>query len=86
MRWARWTSSAGKRDVLKMFEEDPETKAIVLIGEIGGTKEQSAAEYISSNVEKPVIEGKEARTLQKHESVVTETKIQLTSGIPTINP
>ena len=42
-------------DVLKMFEEDPETKAIVLIGEIGGTKEQSAAEYISSNVNKPVI-------------------------------
>ena len=42
-------------DILKMFEEDSETKAIVLIGEIGGTKEQSAAEYISSNVEKPVI-------------------------------
>ena len=42
-------------DVLKMFEEDPETKAIVLIGEIGGTKEQRAAEYISNNVAKPVI-------------------------------
>ena len=42
-------------DVLKMFNEDPETESIVLIGEIGGTKEQEAAAYIKQYVrEKPV--------------------------------
>lgn len=41
-------------DVLKLFNEDPETEAIVLIGEIGGTKEQEAAAYIKANVKKPV--------------------------------
>jgi succinyl-CoA synthetase alpha subunit len=41
-------------DVLKLFNEDPETEAIVLIGEIGGTKEQEAAAYIKANVRKPV--------------------------------
>jgi succinyl-CoA synthetase alpha subunit len=41
-------------DVLKLFNEDPETEAIVLIGEIGGTKEQEAAEYIKAHVRKPV--------------------------------
>jgi len=42
-------------DVLKMFEEDEETDAIVLIGEIGGTQEEEAAEYIASHATKPVI-------------------------------
>ena len=41
-------------DVLKLFNEDPETDAIVLIGEIGGTKEQEAADYIKAHVRKPV--------------------------------
>ena len=41
-------------DVLRLFNEDPETEAIVLIGEIGGTKEQEAAAYIKANVKKPV--------------------------------
>ncbi|MDA3928649.1 MAG: succinate--CoA ligase subunit alpha [Prolixibacteraceae bacterium] len=41
-------------DVIKMFENDPETEGIVLIGEIGGTDEEEAAEYIKSNVSKPV--------------------------------
>ena len=41
-------------DVLKMFNEDPETESIVLIGEIGGTKEQEAAAYIKEHVKKPV--------------------------------
>ena len=41
-------------DVLKLFNEDSETEAIVLIGEIGGTKEQEAAEYIKAHVRKPV--------------------------------
>jgi succinyl-CoA synthetase alpha subunit len=42
-------------DVLELFEADPETKAIVMIGEIGGNDEEVAAEYIKSNVTKPVV-------------------------------
>jgi succinyl-CoA synthetase alpha subunit len=42
-------------DVLELFEADPETKAIVLIGEIGGTAEQDAARYIKEHVTKPVV-------------------------------
>ncbi len=42
-------------EALEMFENDPETKAIILIGEIGGTAEEEAAEYIKSNVTKPVV-------------------------------
>jgi succinyl-CoA synthetase alpha subunit len=42
-------------DTLKMFEEDPRTEAIVLIGEIGGTDEEAAADYIAKNVSKPVV-------------------------------
>ena len=41
-------------DVLEEFEKDPETEAIVLIGEIGGDAEIKAAEYIKNNVTKPV--------------------------------
>ncbi|NHJ84309.1 MAG: succinate--CoA ligase subunit alpha [Asgard group archaeon] len=40
---------------LEMFEKDPNTKAIVLIGEIGGTEEEHAAEYIKQHVTKPVV-------------------------------
>ncbi len=39
---------------LKLFEEDPQTKAIFIIGEIGGMMEEDAAEFIKSNVKKPV--------------------------------
>ncbi len=42
-------------DILKLYEEDPETKVITLIGEIGRTSEEEAAEYIQSNVSKPVV-------------------------------
>lgn len=42
-------------DVLKLFEEDEETKAIVLIGEIGGRAEEEAAQFIKENLSKPVI-------------------------------
>ena len=41
-------------DALRLFNEDPETEAIVLIGEIGGSKEQEAADYISQHGRKPV--------------------------------
>ena len=40
--------------LLKLFQEDPDTDGVVLIGEIGGTMEQEAAEYIDSNFTKPV--------------------------------
>lgn len=42
-------------DCLAAFEADPETKAIVMLGEIGGTDEQEAAEYIKKHVTKPVV-------------------------------
>ena len=42
-------------DMLQLFQEDPETDAVVLIGEIGGAKEQEAAEYIKAHVTKPVV-------------------------------
>ncbi len=42
-------------DILKLFKDDPQTEAIVMIGEIGGTAEEEAAEYIKSNVDKPVV-------------------------------
>lgn len=42
-------------DILKLFNDDPETEAIVLIGEIGGSAEEQAAEYISQNIKKPVV-------------------------------
>ena len=42
-------------DLLPLFEADPETKAIVMIGEIGGNEEELAAEYIKNHVTKPVV-------------------------------
>ena len=42
-------------DLLQLFQDDPETDAVVLIGEIGGTKEQEAAEYIRDHFTKPVV-------------------------------
>lgn len=41
--------------VLQMFEDDPQTKAMVMIGEIGGNAEEKAAQYIKDNIKKPVV-------------------------------
>jgi succinyl-CoA synthetase alpha subunit len=41
-------------DCLEMFQNDPQTQAIVMVGEIGGTREEEAAEYIKAHVKKPV--------------------------------
>ena len=40
---------------MRLFNEDPKTSAIVMIGEIGGTAEEEAAEYVKQNVKKPVV-------------------------------
>ncbi len=42
-------------DAIRMFNEDPETRAIVMIGEIGGNAEETAAQFIKENVRKPVV-------------------------------
>jgi succinyl-CoA synthetase alpha subunit len=42
-------------DILELFQNDPQTEAIVMVGEIGGTAEEAAAEFIQSNVTKPVV-------------------------------
>lgn len=42
-------------DILTLFQDDPKTEAIVMVGEIGGTAEEEAAEFIKSNVTKPVV-------------------------------
>ena len=42
-------------DALKLLNEDPDTEAIIMIGEIGGSAEQAAAAYIKANVKKPVV-------------------------------
>ena len=42
-------------DILALFEADPATEAIVMVGEIGGTAEEEAAEYIAAHVSKPVV-------------------------------
>ncbi len=42
-------------DCLELFQEDPQTEGIIMVGEIGGTAEEDAAEYIQANVTKPVV-------------------------------
>ncbi|MCH7610258.1 MAG: succinate--CoA ligase subunit alpha [Chloroflexi bacterium] len=48
-------NGTGFTDVLQMFEDDPHTEAVVMIGEIGGSEEERAAEFISSSMTKPVV-------------------------------
>jgi succinyl-CoA synthetase alpha subunit len=52
-------------DCLAMFEADPQTEAVILVGEIGGSREEEAAEYIRSNMKKPVAAYIAGRTAPK---------------------
>ncbi|MBU1264627.1 MAG: succinate--CoA ligase subunit alpha [Gammaproteobacteria bacterium] len=52
-------------DCLEMFEADPQTEAVILVGEIGGSREEEAAEYIRSNMKKPVAAYIAGRTAPK---------------------
>ena len=48
-------NGSSHRDILEMFEADPDTKAVMMIGEIGGPQEAEAAEFIKSEMSKPVV-------------------------------
>ncbi len=52
-------------DALRLFKDDPQTEAVVLIGEIGGTDEQDAADYIAKEFNKPVVAFIAGRTAPK---------------------
>ncbi|MGH7185464.1 MAG: succinate--CoA ligase subunit alpha, partial [Pseudomonadota bacterium] len=42
-------------DVLKMFNDDPQTEAVIMVGEIGGSDEENAAQWVKANMKKPVV-------------------------------
>ncbi|HEX6944902.1 MAG TPA: succinate--CoA ligase subunit alpha, partial [Casimicrobiaceae bacterium] len=42
-------------DVLQMFQQDPDTEQVIMIGEIGGTDEETAAQWVKANMKKPVV-------------------------------
>jgi succinyl-CoA synthetase alpha subunit len=52
-------------DCLELFEADPQTEAVIMVGEIGGSREEAAAEYIRSNMKKPVAAYIAGRTAPK---------------------
>ena len=52
-------------ECLQMFEDDPQTEAVILVGEIGGSREEEAAEFIRSNMKKPVAAYIAGRTAPK---------------------
>ncbi|WP_409574833.1 succinate--CoA ligase subunit alpha, partial [Thiobacillus sp.] len=52
-------------DCLALFEADPQTEAVIMVGEIGGSREEEAAEFIRSNMKKPVAAYIAGRTAPK---------------------
>lgn len=55
-------AGTGFIELLKMFEQDPDTQGVVLIGEIGGEEEEQTAEYITGHIQKPVVSFISGRT------------------------
>lgn len=78
-------------DILKLFEQDPETKAILLIGEIGRKAEEEAAEFIRSNVKKPVVaiiagaSAPEGKTMGHAGAIITGGKGSYASKVEAFN-
>ena len=72
-------------DALKIFNEDPNTKEIVMIGEVGGSDEEKAAEYIKQNIKKPVVgfiagkTAKEGKTMG-HAGAIVEGNVGTAKG------
>ena len=48
-------NGSSHKDILELFNEDDKTKAVMIIGEIGGPQEAEAAEYVQKNMKKPVV-------------------------------
>lgn len=78
-------------DILKLFEHDPETKAILLIGEIGRKAEEEAAEFIRSDVKKPVVaiiagaSAPEGKTMGHAGAIITGGKGSYASKVEAFN-
>jgi len=78
-------------DILKLFEQDPETKAILLIGEIGRKAEEEAAEFIKSEVKKPVVaiiagaSAPEGKTMGHAGAIITGGKGSYASKVEAFN-
>jgi succinyl-CoA synthetase alpha subunit len=78
-------------DILKLFEQDPETKAILLIGEIGRKSEEEAAEFIRSDVKKPVVaiiagaSAPEGKTMGHAGAIITGGKGSYASKVDAFN-
>jgi succinyl-CoA synthetase alpha subunit len=78
-------------DILKLFEQDPETKAILLIGEIGRKAEEEAAEFIRSDVKKPVVaiiagaSAPEGKTMGHAGAIITGGKGSYASKVEAFN-
>ena len=68
-------------DMLKMFNDDDETDGVVMIGEIGGTREQEAAEYISSDF-RQAHGGVHSRTQRTHRASAWDTPAQSSPAEP----
>jgi succinyl-CoA synthetase alpha subunit len=78
-------------DILKLFLKDPETKAILLIGEIGRKAEEEAAEFIKSEVKKPVVaiiagaSAPEGKTMGHAGAIITGGKGSYASKVKAFN-
>ncbi len=61
-------------DCLKLFNEDPQTEGIIMVGEIGGDAEEAGAEYIKNHVKKPVVVSSPVRRLRPASAWATRAR------------